>query len=153
MNTRQVKRTIRHRLQAGNPPLGALLLILGFGVLGFLMFEGAGKGAIQHFPEAHNIPKLDKILHLLVHAFSTSLLFWGGVFALSLPDETRRLEKIAVGALLLDGTAGLVIEWIQYEFGANAGRRFSTNDLIANGIGSIIAITISYVVVKRLTGT
>ncbi|MCF6227996.1 MAG: hypothetical protein L3J82_04905 [Planctomycetes bacterium] len=150
MNTRPVIRTLRHRLQAGHPPLGALLLVLGFGILIFLMWEGAGKSAIQHIPDAHKIPKLDKILHLLVHAFSTTLLFWGGVFTFSLPDETRRVVKIATAAFVLDGAAGLAVEWIQYEYGANAGRHFSTNDLIANGLGSIIAVAISYVVVKRL---
>lgn len=141
--TRTIHRTWKHRLQAGNLPLGALLIVAGLSSLALLMWEGAGQSIAHHIPNASSIPKLDKLLHFAAHGAITFLLFWGGVLSTRLPDETKLLRRIAIVMLLADFAAGLLIEWVQLEYGYTAGRQFSWNDIISNSLGAFFAIVLS----------
>jgi VanZ family protein len=111
-----------------------------------MFWEGTGRSAIHHVPDAAAFEHLDKLLHFMAHAVTASLLFWGAVLALRTTLGHRRLLIIAALVLLLDSLAGAAIETAQLTFGSDSGRYFSWADMVANLTGAAFAIAVSLVI-------
>lgn len=135
-------------LSDGRPRFGAALLALAAISICMLLIEGARPPATLRL---HPFPHFDKVLHLGAHGWSSGLLFWGGML-FGRPQPPARRAKVW-GALVLaaDGLAGVAVEFVQLWLGSSYGRQFDWKDVVANLVGTTIALGISIPVALRLT--
>ena len=138
----------QHWLAEGRPRLGLALLLLALLSMAMLLFEGArpaasvGLAPFRHF---------DKVLHFGAHGWVAGLLFAGGILLARPADLHRRLRVWAVTVLLLDGLAGVCVEFVQLWLGSRYGRQFDWKDVVANLCGASFAVFTGYVLVVLVT--
>ncbi|MCB9893810.1 MAG: VanZ family protein [Planctomycetes bacterium] len=131
---------VRRWLIDGRPRFGIALLVLAAASIGMLLIEGARPPAAAGLKP---FPHFDKVLHLGAHGWSSGLLFWGGVL-LGRPRPIRRRVRLwAALVLTLDALAGVAVEFVQLWFGSNYGRQFDWKDVVANILGTLIAVVAS----------
>ena len=135
----------RHWLIDGRPRLACALLILAALSIGMLLFEGSRPAAASS--GVAPFPHFDKVLHFGAHGWVAGLLFWGG-YLLGRPQSLRMRAPVWAGlVLLVDGLAGVAVEFVQKWLGANYGRQFDWKDVTANVAGAAFAVGASCLLV------
>ncbi len=119
------------------PRLGVVLLFGGLASIALLMVEGSGAPGSTglHLPR-----HFDKLLHFGAHLWVSTLMFWGLVL-LGRPRRVPLRVGLACGLVLLaDGLSGVAVEWVQATLGAGHGRQPDVKDVIANLLGTSVAL-------------
>ncbi|MCA8910568.1 MAG: hypothetical protein KDB82_02595 [Planctomycetes bacterium] len=133
----------QHWLAEGRPRLGLALLLLAVLSMAMLLFEGARPAASAGLAP---FPHFDKVLHFGAHCWVASLLFAGGMLLARPAGLRRRLRVWIVVVLLLDGLAGVAVEYVQLWLGARYGRQFDWKDVVANLSGTVFALVAGFIV-------